>query len=105
MFSAEWSIIIGSVCAVLAVIFFMGKGAGIISAFEGKNAPKKKKKSPEDERRYQRAFGIFCVIIGGMEFLSLALPQSTAIGIIYIVAVVGALIWVTVYLKKNFPDG
>ncbi|HIV17072.1 MAG TPA: DUF3784 domain-containing protein [Candidatus Alectryocaccobium stercorigallinarum] len=105
MLSDEFSMIIGVICLVLAVVFFLGKGAGVISAFEGKNAPIKKKKSPEDERRYQRAFGIFCLVLACGEFLNIVLPPHPAVGIVTIAIVVVDLVFIVIYLKKNFPDG
>ncbi len=106
MFSDGFSICIGAICLVLAVVFFMTKGAGVIKAFENKNAPKKKKKSPEDEKRYKRAFGIFCLIMALAEFSSVILPlDDVVVGIVSIVVVVLDLIFIVIYLRKNFPEG
>lgn len=106
MFSTEFSIVIMAICLVLAIVFFLGKGGGVISAFDGKNAPVRKKKSPEDERRYQRAFGIFCLVIALGEAVNMFLPvEDSTRGIISIVVVVLDLIFIVVYLKKNFPEG
>ena len=104
MFSDEFGMVIGVTCFVLAIVFFMGKGGGVLSAFEGRNAPKRKK-SKEDERRYQRAFGIFCLVMAVGEFLTLVLADSFYAGILTIVIVVADLVWIVVYLRKNFPDG
>ncbi len=102
----ELGLIIGVICLVLSIVFFLGKGEGIISAFESRNAPIKKKKSPEDERRYQRAFGVFCIVIAISEFSDLFLPIDDGLrGIISIVVVVLDFIFITVYLRKNFPEG
>ena len=106
MFTSEFSLVVGLICLVLAIVFFLGKGEGVIRTFDGKNAPTRKKKSPEDERRYQRAFGIFCLVIAIGEFLNVFFPnENVVVGILSIVIVVIDLVWIIVYLKKNFPDG
>ena len=106
MFTSEFSLVIGLICLVLAIVFFLGKGEGVIRAFDGKNAPARKKKSPEDERRYQRAFGIFCLVIAAGEFLNVFFPDNgRMVGIVSIVIVIADLVWIVAYLKKNFPDG
>ncbi len=106
MLSPEFSMAVGFICIVLAIVFFLGKGAGVISAFDGKNAPKRKKKSPEDERRYQRAFGIFCLVLACGEFLNVFFTEhSRIVGIASIIIVIIDLVWVIIYLKKNFPEG
>ena len=106
MFSDEFGIVIGAICLILAIVFFLGKGAGVISLFDGRNSPARKKKSPEDERRYQRAFGIFCLILALIELANFILPADDFVkGIIGIVAVVADLIFIVVYLRKNFPEG
>ena len=105
MFSDEFSMVIGVICFVLAIVFFMGKGGGVLSAFEGKNAPKKKKKSKEEERKYQMAFGIFCLVLALGELLTIILSDSFYVGILIIGIVVADLVWIVLYLRKNFPDG
>jgi hypothetical protein len=98
--------VVGAICLVLAIVFFLGKGAGVISAFDGRNAPQRKKKSPEDERRYQRGFGIFCLILALTELANIMLPVDGFVkGIVCIAAVVADLVFIVVYLRKNFPEG
>lgn len=106
MFTTELSVVIAIGCTILAIVFFLGKGAGVINAFNGKNAPVQKKKKPEDERRYQRSFGVFCLILAIAELMNLILPiDKSVMGIISIVVVVLDLVFIVVYLKKNFPEG
>lgn len=106
MFSDEFSMVIGAICLVLAIVFFLGKGSGVISAFEGKNAPVRKKKSPEQERKYQRGFGIFCLVLAIEELLNIVLPlDNTVVGILCIAIVVVDVVFIVVFLKKNFPEG
>ena len=106
MFSDEFSMVIGAICLILAIVFFLGKGAGIISAFDGKNAPARKKKSPEDERKYQKGFGIFCLVLAIGELLNIVLPlDETIVGILCIAIVVVDVVFIVIYLRKYFPEG
>ncbi len=106
MLSEEFGMVIGAICLVLAIVFFVGKGGGVLRAFEGRNAPAKKEKSPEDERRYQRAFGVFCLVIAACEMVPIILPVDQGVwGLATIVVIVLDLVFITLYLKKNFPEG
>jgi uncharacterized membrane protein len=104
--SVEFSIFLAVALGVLSVVFFVGKGNAVIEAFQGKNAPKRKKKSPEDERRYQRAFGVFCLLLMINEILMIFLaPLNRMWNIVSIVFIVIIFIGIIIYLKKNFPEG
>ena len=102
MFSAEFDFVLGSILAVLAIVFFIGKGRAILDLFEGKNAPKKKR-SAEEERSYQRVMALFCAILAVNEFLLGTIGQAfPAYNIIAIAITILALILIAVYLKRNF---
>lgn len=103
MFSAEFSYVLAAILFVLAIVFFFGKGKKVLELFEGKNAPVQKDRAPEQEMRYQRAIGLFCLILAINEILLATIGQVYPVyNIIAIVIVVAALVLVAVYLKKNF---
>ena len=105
MFGQEFSIVLSIILAVLTVVFFLGKGAGVMDMFQGKNAPQRKKKSPEDELRYQRAIGVFCLILTISELLNAFIGyQYPFFGIVTIAVVVLDLVFIILYIRKNFPE-
>ncbi len=106
MFSIEFSIFLAVALGVLSVVFFMGKGNGVIDAFQGKNAPKRKKRTPEEDRKYQRVFGVFCLLLMIDEIMMIFLAPTNKIwNIVSIVLIVLIFAGVIIYLKKNFPEG
>lgn len=105
MFSPVFDGVLAAIMAVLAVIFFAGKGEGILSAFAGKNAPQRKKRTPEEERRYQRAVAYFLLALTLCEVLMALYGNTYAIvSFITMAVVIAALIILVIYLKKNFPE-
>ena len=105
MFGQEFSIVFAVILGALSVAFFLGKGEGIMDLFQGKNAPARKKRSPQDERKYQRALGLFCLVLCIDEAINATVGQGRAIfGIITIIVVLVDVVCVVIYLRKNFPD-
>ncbi len=105
MFSPMLDGVLAAIMAVLAVIFFLGKGEGILSAFAGKNGPQRKKRSPQEERRYQKAVGFFLVVLTLCEIMMAIFGNTYVIvSFITIGAVIADLILLVIYLKKNFPE-
>ncbi len=103
MFGQEFSYFLSAILFVLAIVFFIGKGKRVLELFEGRNAPVQKKRSPEEELKYQRAIGLFCLILAINEILLGTIGQMFPVyNIIAIAIVVIALIFIAVYLKKNF---
>ena len=90
MFSTSFDIFLTIILSVLAVVFLLGKGRGIMDAFGGKNQVKKKR-SPEEERWYQRAIGLFIIPLAIVEAISIFVPSS-AMGIVQVAVVVVDLI-------------
>ena len=105
MFGKEFSIILAVILGALSVAFFMGKGGGIMDLFQSKNAPPRKKRSPEDELRYQRVYGVFCFVLFLDEMINVFFANGNPVfGIITIVVVVVDFAFMVTYLKKNFPE-
>ena len=67
MFGMGFDLFIAAVCVVLAVIFFIGKGKGILDAFSVRE--QQKKRPPEEQKKYEFGFGIFCIVMAAGEFL------------------------------------
>ncbi len=97
MFSSTFDWFMAIVFIILAVIFFMGKGQGILDAFSGKYKPKKME--PEQNLKYQRATGIFLLVLG-IDEIFMALFPGQLMGVISIIVSVISLIGIIVYIRK-----
>lgn len=98
MFTPEFDLMMAVILGVLALVFFMGKGRGILDAFAGKY--KDKKRDPVDERKYQLAIGIFLLILGVTE-LFMAFIQQPFMGFVCIAVSVADLVYIMIYVKKH----
>ena len=56
------------------VVFFMGKGEGIMDLFGPKNNPNKKKRTKEEEKAYQRLMGFFMLPLFVTEIIAVIFP-------------------------------
>lgn len=105
MFGQEFSTVLAIILGALTVAFFMGKGSGIMDLFQGRNAPPRKKRSPEDELKYQRAIGVFCLILTISEVINALVGYAYPFfGIITIIIVVADMVFIVMYIRKNFPE-
>ena len=98
LFGSGFSLVFGIILVVLAIVFFMGKGSTILSLFGDKSSVNKER-SPEKERRYQRAIAIFLLVLAAGEFLTLII-QNKIMGIVTIAIAVGAIVGIGIYFKK-----
>jgi hypothetical protein len=98
MFTPEFDLFMAVLLGVLAVVFFMGKGRGILDAFSGKY--KDKKRDPVEERKYQTAVGVFLVILGVTELL-MAFIQQPFMGIVCVVISIADLVFIMMYVRKH----
>ena len=98
MFTPEFDLFMAVLLGVLAVVFFMGKGRGILDAFSGKY--KDKRRDPVEERKYQMAVGIFLVVLGVTELL-MAFIQHPVMGIVCVVISVADLGYIMIYVRKH----
>ena len=107
MFGSTFDWVFAAILAILAVVFFLGKGGGVLRAFSGKNNDMlvTKKRTPEEEMRYQRAFGWFMLVMAAGEVL-MALWGSVYlwVPIVSIIVVIVGIIVLVRYLRKNFPN-
>lgn len=111
----EFNLIFGVIVAILGALFLAGKGKKILDLFGGNRQNPydmrvKKKRTKAQERKYQKVIGIFCMILAVglilMYVLAKLLPYEYYMWFIIgdMVLVVVLLIWVGIYMRKNFPD-
>ncbi len=106
MFTQTYDWIFALICGVLAVVFFLGKGQGVMRAFTSREQRNKKsKRTPEQELKYQRAIGVFLLVLAACSVLMATLGAVYIwISWIEIAVVVVGLIVIVKYLRKNFPE-
>lgn len=97
MFSPAFDWTLAAIFGVLAVVFFLGHGQGVLDAFSGKY--KQKKMSPEQNLKYQRGVGVFLLVLAVSEVFMAAFP-GFVMGVISIIIAVVALIGIVVYIRK-----
>ncbi|MCC6094357.1 MAG: DUF3784 domain-containing protein [Eubacterium sp.] len=100
MFTSTFDWFLAGIFFLLAIVFFAGKGQGILDAFSGKYR-EKKKLSPENQLRYQRAVGVFLIVLSAVEVF-MALLENQIMGIISIVVTVVDLIAIITYVRKLY---
>ena len=104
LFTSTFDWIFAAIMLALAIVFLLGKGGKILDAFSGKSTNSmrvEKKKSPEQQARYQRIMGIFCLILAIDEmFLALTMDYLTWAPYVSIAVVIADLILFVVYVKK-----
>ena len=96
--------VLAAVAGVLAIVFLAGKGKGVLELFgTTKDKMSGKKRTPEQERRYQRAIGLFLVVLAVCEVIMALFAQQTAWVALLLVGIdVVALVCLGLYISKNF---
>ncbi|MBO5521208.1 MAG: DUF3784 domain-containing protein [Eubacterium sp.] len=87
MFGGTLDVFLAIIFSLLAVVFFMGKGKGILELFGGKHEMQRKR-SKEEQREYERLIGIFMVPLAIVEIISLFVHHEIMGLIVAAVAVV-----------------
>lgn len=87
MFGGTLDVFLSIIFTLLAVVFFMGKGKGILELFGGKHEMQRKR-SKEEQREYERLIGIFMVPLAIVEIISLFVHHEIMGLIVAAVAVV-----------------
>ena len=104
MFGPTFDWIFVAICGVLSVVFFLGKGEGVLKAFTARDQRDRKSgRTAEEERKYQRAIAIFLLVLA-LCSLMMALYAQVWMAILELVVVIGGMIILFVYLKKKFPQ-
>ena len=104
MFGPTFDMIFLVICGILSVVFFLGKGDGVLRAFTSRELRDRKSgRTAEEERKYQFAIGIFLLVLALCSLMMFLVPsQITAI--IELVVVIGGMIILLVKIKKKFPQ-
>ena len=64
LLSPTFSWIMAALCGFLAVVFFMGRGKRLLRSFYSSQLQMyQKKRTPEQEKAYMRAIGIFMLVL------------------------------------------
>ncbi len=106
MTSSTFDWIMAAVCIVCAVLLLSGHGDGLMKMFgstSSRDSMKvEKKKTREEELRYQRAIGAYCALLAVCEIV-LALLGNTGsmIPIISIIVAVLGLVILVIFLRRQ----
>lgn len=92
MFGGTFDVLLTIVFSALAVVFFMGKGKGVLEMFGGRTEMQKKR-SKEDQRAYERMIGFFMLPLAIVEFISLFVHHEMMGLVVAGVAVVDLIIF------------
>ena len=92
MFGTTLDIFLAVLFCVLAVVFLMGKGRGLLELFGGKNQMQKKR-SKEEERAYQKAIGYFMIPLAITEVISIIVNVPQMGLVLALVAVVDLIVF------------
>ena len=88
---------------VLAIVFFAGKGEGVLYAFDRTREPSNR--SEEEERKYQRVIAFFLLGLAGSDLFMTVLGRINRIfTIVGIGLIILDIVIYGVYMKKHFPD-
>jgi hypothetical protein len=98
MFTRELDMILAAALFILAVVFFMEKGEGVLDAFQA-NGNWKKGLDKEQIRKYQRGCAVFCLALGLVELLMILFPGAVT-GFVSVAAAIVAIIGLILYIKK-----
>ena len=75
MFGGTLDIFLTILFAGLAVVFFMGKGKGLLDMFGGRHETQKRR-SKEEQREYERMIGFFMLPLAITEFISIFMKHE-----------------------------
>lgn len=102
----DW--IMAVICTVCAVLLLSGHGDGLMKMFGSASSQQasmrvEKKRTKEEELKYQRVIGIYCAILAVCEIvLALFGNVNRIIPIVSMLVGVGGLVLIVLYMKRNF---
>lgn len=107
MFGGAFDWIMALICAVCAVLLLSGHGDGLMKMFGSTSSQQsmkvERKKTKEEELRYQRVIGIYCLILTACEVvLALYGDMHRAVPIVTILVAIVGLVGIVMYMKRNF---
>ena len=100
MFGVGFDIFIAAICSILAVVFFLGKGRKVLDLF-GSGSQPKKKRSPEQELKYQRGIALFLLPLAIVEIISIIRPSAVMGIVLVVVTIVDFVVYVYVIRKRT----
>ena len=92
MMGGTLDIFLAILFSVLAVVFFIGKGKGLLDLFGGKHTTQKKR-SKEEQRAYERLIGFFMLPLAIVEVISIFVQHANMGLVVTAVAVVDLIIF------------
>ena len=98
MFGTGFDLFIAAVCTVFAVLFFLGKGKGILDMFSG--GRKERKRTKEEQRKYEFGFGVFCLVLAAGQLL-VGLVHGNWTGLAGIIIAAADLIFIGWYVQRH----
>ena len=97
----DWIIFV--ILAFLSVWFLSGRGKKILEVFDnGKQV--RRKMSKEDEKKFLRLCGIFCVILAVSALMLGLFHHIPFVPLASIIIAIVDIIWFAVYASKKFPN-
>ncbi len=101
----DW--IMAVICIICAALLLSGHGDGLMKMFgstSSQNSMKvEKKRSKEEELRYQRIIGAYCALLAVCEIvLALFGSDNRIIPVILIIAAVAGLAGIVIYMRRKF---
>lgn len=100
MFGGSLDVFLAILFSALAVVFFLGKGKGVLDMFGGKNEMQKKR-TKEEQIAYERLIGFFMLPLAIVEIISLFV-KSEKMGLVVVIVAVVDLV---VFAKKSKEMG
>ena len=92
MLGSQLDIVLAVIFIILAIVFFMGKGKGVLELFGGKYETQHKR-TPDEEREYQRMIGFFMLPLAVVETINIFVDYSMMGLVIAAVAIVDLIIF------------
>ena len=101
--SSTFSWLLAGIAGILGILFLIGKGQAVLDLFSsGREAETRKKRTPEQEAAYQRALGIFLMVICANEVLMAMFGNTVRwVPLVAVGVVIVAIVFLALYIRKN----
>lgn len=106
MFGGAFDWIMALICAVCAVLLLSGHGDGLMKMFGSTSSQQsmkvERKKTKEEELRYQRMIGLYCLVLTVCEVvLALFGEVNRMIPLATILVAIAGLVAIVMYMKRS----
>ena len=92
MFGGSFDVVLVIILCSLALIFFMGRGKGVLELFGGRREMQKKR-TKEEQRAYERMIGFFILPLAIVEIISLFVHHHMMGLVVAVVAVIDLIVF------------